>query len=307
MGGRVPTRARGVAAVVATLCFVSCTSGGGPAPPSVTPGTVVVGSFDFPESEVLAEVYGQALLANGIPVQLQLGLGPRELVDPALMRGLVQMVPEYQGSALDFLTRATNAAGDPAATHASLVRALAGTPAAALRSAPGQNANAFAVTAAIAERYGLRTISDLAPVASKLVLGGPPECPERPLCLRGLTSVYGLHFKSFVPLDASGPLTVSALSGGDVDVALVFTTDPQVAQRGFRMLTDDRGLEPSDNVTPFVSRSVLGRYGERLAGTVDAVSAALTTTELIALDRAVLAGLSPAAVASGWLASRGMG
>src|SRR5690242_12811299 len=123
MGGRIPTGARGVAAVVAVLCFVACTSGGGQATPAVSPGTVVVGSFDFPESEVLAEVYGQALRAEGIPVQLQLGLGPRELVDPALMRGLVQLIPEYQGSALDFLTRATNAAGDSAATHASLVRA----------------------------------------------------------------------------------------------------------------------------------------------------------------------------------------
>jgi osmoprotectant transport system substrate-binding protein len=303
----VPSRARGIAAVAAFVLFVACTGGGGHAAPAVSPGTVVVGSFDFPESVVLADIYGQALQAKGIPVHLELGLGPRELVDPALMRGLVQLVPEYQGSALDFLTRATGAAGDPEATHAAFQRALAHTTATALDSSPAQNANAFAVTAATAARYGLRTISDLAPIASKLVLGGPPECPQRPLCLQGLESVYGLHFKSFVPLDAGGPLTLAALSDGDVDVALVFTTDPQVGERGFRVLTDDRGLEPSDNVTPIVNRSVLGRYGDRLTGTVDAVSAALTTSELIGLDRAVFAGRSPAAVARAWLASRGMG
>jgi len=285
------------------LLLAACT-GGGPARPAPPPGTVVVGSFDFPESEVLAEIYGQALAARGIPVQMQLGLGPRELVDPALFRGLVRLVPEYQGSAVDFLNRGMGASGDPATTHASLVHALAGTNAAALASAPGQDANAFAVTQATAERYGLRRISDLAPIASKLVLGGPPECPERPLCLLGLRKVYGLRFRHFVPLDAGGTLTLSALSGGDVDVALVFTTDPAVAERGFRILADDRHLEPSDNVTPVVSRALLRRFGSRLSDTLDAVSAKLTTRELTALDRSVAAGRSPAKVAAAWLTAR---
>jgi osmoprotectant transport system substrate-binding protein len=306
MGGWVPSRVRGLAAAAALSVLVACTGGGAPAA-TPSPGTVVVGSFDFPESELLAEVYGQAIRAEGIPVRMDLGLGPRELVEPALLRGLVQLVPEYQGSALDFLTRATGAPGDPTTTHAAFERALAGTTATALDSAPAQNANAFAVTASTADRLGLRTISDLAPVASSLVLGGPPECPDRPLCLQGLRSVYGLHFRRFVPLDAGGPLTIAGLARGDVDVALVFTTDPRVDERGFLVLDDDRGLEPSDNVTPVIARSVLGRYGERLSGTVDAVSAELTTAELIRMNRAVVAGRSPASVATGWLASRGLG
>ncbi|HXJ64378.1 MAG TPA: ABC transporter substrate-binding protein [Actinomycetota bacterium] len=287
------------------LLLASCADGGGHAAPAPSPGTVVVGSFDFPESEVLAHVYGQALLAKGIPVQLQTGLGPRELVDPALLRGLIRFVPEYQGSALDFLTLGSGATGDQVSTHASLVHALEGTSAAALASAPGEDANAFAVSAATAERYGLHTISDLAPVASKLVLGGPPECPERPLCLVGLRRTYGLRFRSFVPLDAGGPLTIGALANGDVDVALVFTTDPNVAERGFRVLEDDRNLEPAENVTPVVSRNLLARWGDRLTATVDAVSAELTTAELTALDRAVAAGRAPAKVAGEWLAERG--
>jgi osmoprotectant transport system substrate-binding protein len=228
-------------------------------------------------------------------------------VEPALLRGLLQLVPEYQGSALDFLARSSHASGDPSATHASLVRALEGTSVTALSSAPGQDANAFAVTRATAERYGLRRISDLGPVASKLIIGGPPECPERPLCLRGLRTAYGLRFKDFVPLDTGGTLTVSALAGGDVDVALVFTTDPAVAERGFRLLTDDRGLEPSENVTPVVNRSLLRRYGERLRGTVDRVSALLTTDSLLAMNRVLAAGRPAADVAAAWLARHGIG
>jgi osmoprotectant transport system substrate-binding protein len=266
---------------------------------------VVIGSFDFPESEVLAEIYGQALRAKGIPVQMELDLGPRELVEPALLRGLIRLVPEYQGSAVDFFTRGSSASGDPTATHDSLVRALAGTNAVALRSAPGQDANAFAVTGATADRYGLRRISDLAPVASRLVLGGPPECPQRQLCLRGLESRYGLRFRRFVPLDTGGSLTVSALTGGDVDVALVFTTDPAIAEPGYRLLEDDRQLEPSENVTPVVSRSLLALYGSRLSEPLDAVSAELTTDQLTALNGAVAAGRSPANVADRWLAARG--
>jgi osmoprotectant transport system substrate-binding protein len=284
----------------------ACTQGSAPAP-HASPGAIVVGSFDFPESEVLADLYGGALRANGLPVRFELNLGPRELVEPALLRGLLQLVPEYQGSALDFLTSAGTATGDADAAHGALVRALASTPVRALRSAAAQDANAFAVTTATAERYGLTSISDLAPVASKLVLGGPPECPQRPLCLRGLQDEYGLRFRNFLPLDTGGSLTIAALAGGDVDVALVFTTDPNVAARGFRLLADDRGLEPAENVTPVVSRSLLARYGDRLRATVDAVSARLTTDSLVAMNQAVASGRPAAAVADAWLARAGLG
>jgi osmoprotectant transport system substrate-binding protein len=266
---------------------------------------VVVGSFNFPESEVLAQVYAKALGAKDIPVRLELNLGPRELVEPALLRGLVHLVPEYQGSAVDFIAGG-GATDDPEATHDSLVHALAGTSAAALRSAPAQDANAFAVTRATADRYGLRNISDLQPVAGRLVLGGSPECPDRPLCLLGLQDVYELRFRDFVPLDAGGPLTVSALAGGDVDVALVFTSDPVVAARGFVLLHDDLGLEPAENVTPIVSRSMLAHHGDRLRSTLDAVSAALTTDQLIGMNRAVARGRSAALVAESWLTGQGL-
>jgi osmoprotectant transport system substrate-binding protein len=306
MGGFVRTRVVGGLAAIVLVALGACSSRGvTPAPPP-PPGTVVVGSFDFPESEVLAEIYGQALQAKGIPVRLELGLGPRELVQPALLRGLVHLVPEYQGSALGFLGRGRQASSDPATTHGALVHALGGTGVVALPSATAQDANAFAVTDATAARYGIRTLSDLRPIASKLVAGGPPECPERPLCLRGLEDVYGLRFARFIPLDAGGTLTISALSGGDVDVALVFTTDPTVEQRGLRLLEDDLGLEPAENVTPMVARTMLERYGERLTGPVDAVSERLTTDVLVGLNRAVLRGGSAQGVAAAWLSGQGL-
>jgi osmoprotectant transport system substrate-binding protein len=292
-------------ALAVVLAFAACTNGGGPPTSTDPPGTVVVGSFDFSESEVLAQVYAQALGAKDIPVRLELNLGPRELVEPALLRGLVHLVPEYQGSAVDFLAGG-GATDDPKATHESLDKALAGTSAAALQSAAAEDANAFAVTRATADRYGLRNISDLKPVSRRLVMGGSPECPDRSLCLRGLQDVYGLRFRDFYPLDAGGPLTVAALAGGDVDVALVFSSDPVVAARGFVLLQDDRGLEPAENVTPIVSRSMLARHGDRLRGALDAVSAALTTDQLIGMNRAVARGRSAAKVAESWLIGQGL-
>ncbi|MFL5799006.1 MAG: ABC transporter substrate-binding protein [Actinomycetota bacterium] len=295
------------AAAVMMLVFLAACGGPGPTSPSrVAPGTVTVGSFDFPESEVLAEVYGQALEAKGLPVRLALNLGPRELVLPALLRRLVHLVPEYEGSALDFLSRSLAADADPVATHTALDRVLSPTGAVALRSAPAQDANAFAVTRATARQFHLRTVSDLGPFAGRMVFGGPRECPQRPLCLPGLRSVYGLSFRRFYPLDTGGSLTIAALTSGNVDVALVFSSDPVVADRGFVLLRDDRRLEPAENVTPVVGRAMVRRYGARLTSAIDAVSARLTGRQLVSINRAVAAGRSPATVAAQWLAGQGL-
>ena len=139
----------------------------------------------------------------------------RELVDPALMDGLVQLVPEYAGSALEFFSLGRlSATSDAGAANRALARSAAGRGLVAARPAPAQDANAIVVTAATAARYGLRSIADLAKVAPRLVFGGPPECPERAYCLPGLRRAYGLRFKAFIPLDAGGPLTLQALEAG---------------------------------------------------------------------------------------------
>ena len=299
--------ARARALVALSLLGLLAACSGPSSTPAVPEGTIVVASFDFPESVVLAEIYGGAIAAKGLPVRMALDLGPRELVQPALQRRLVGFVPEYSGSALDFLANGDQATADPAATHAALASAMSRVGLSALAAAPGQDANAFAVTRATAERFHLETISDLRSAASRLTLGGPPECPERPLCLQGLRSLYGLRFRRFMPLDTGGALTLAALTDGDVDVGLVFTTDPSIEDRGLVLLRDDRGLEPAENVTPVISRSLVQRYGEGLVGTVDAVSGLLTTDELVALNRALGSGRSPHRAATAWLDRHGLG
>ena len=158
------------------------------------------------------------------------------------------------------------------------------------------------MTQATADRFGLRDISDLAAVDSQLVFGGPPECAQRRLCLVGLEDVYGLGFREFIPLDTGGPLTLQALRSGGIDVALLFTTDPAIVSEGLVVLTDDRGLQPSENVTPLLRREVLSTHGDGVVRTLDAVSALLTTSDLRAMIGRVVEGSSARDVAASWLA-----
>jgi osmoprotectant transport system substrate-binding protein len=271
---------------------------------SVAPrdAALTVASFDFAESRLLAEIYAGALERAGVSVHRALGLGPRELVAPALVSGLVDVVPEYAGTAVQFLSLGrASPEPDVAATHAALVDALAGTPARALAPAPAQDANAFVVRRAVADRLGLAKLSDLREHAGKLTFGGPPECATRPLCLDGLREVYGVEFAEVVPLDAGGPLTRQALSTGIIDVALLFSTDPAIGNDAELVeLADDRALQPAENVTPIVRRAAADRFGSRLVDTLDAVSERLDTETLRALN-ARAARSSVRATASQWL------
>jgi osmoprotectant transport system substrate-binding protein len=262
-----------------------------------------VGSFDFPESVLLAYIYAGALAAKGFPVRILPDLGTRELVDPTLMNGLIQLVPEYSGSALDFMTLGRRpATSDAAATYRSLTRSAASRGLVAAQPAPAQDANAIVVTAATAARYHLRSIADLARQAPGLVFGGPPECQERADCLPGLERTYGLRFKAFAATDAGGPLTLQALDSGQIGVGLLFTTDPGILARHLVILADSRALQPAENITPLVRRATMDRYGPRLLAALDAVSARLTTDTLRSLDaRVELTGLNPRSVANDWL------
>jgi len=175
------------------------------------------------------------------------------------------------------------------------------------RPAAAQDANAIVVTTTIAARYGLRSISDLAIASPHLIFGGPPECPERSYCLRGLTQTYRVRFKEFVPLDTGGPLTLQALSAGEIDAGLLFTTDPAIVAKHLVILTDDRGLQPAENIVPMVRRDAVAKYGPGLIAALDAVSARLSTKSLRALDsRVELDGRDPRAVAREWLRAQGL-
>jgi osmoprotectant transport system substrate-binding protein len=301
-------------------------------------GQVVVASFNFPESDLLGTIYALALEHAGIPVRRELDLGPRELLQPALRQGLVDVVPEYLGSALASLQPASGArsssssnnnnsssssssssrttdggapggaerAGSTAEQRQQLEDRLAPLGLRVLEPSPAENQNGFAVTRATADRLGLRTLGELAPVAGTLTLTGPSECPERAYCLAGLESVYGLRLGRFVAYDDQRQ-RLQALVEGVADVAVVFTTDPQLLSGDVVLLADDRGLQPAENVTPVVSARAVDRYGAQLTDPLDAISARLTTTTLAFLNwRVVVHGGDVEAEAQAWLRRQGL-
>jgi osmoprotectant transport system substrate-binding protein len=266
---------------------------------------VTVGSFNFGESVLLAELYAQALEAHGIRVEREFGLGPRELVEPALEKGLIELVPDYAGSLLQFVA-VGSASSTLAQTREELTRALERRGLVALASSSAQDQNGFAVTEQFARELGVRALSDLAGDLD-LVLGGPPECPQRPLCQPGLEGAYGIEFVSFVPLDQSGAISADALARGLVDVALFFTTSAEIVRNRFVLLEDDRHLQPAEHVTPIVRADALERFGSRLTQAIDSVSGLLTTEDLRALNAEVEIGdRTPRSVAREWLVSHGL-
>jgi osmoprotectant transport system substrate-binding protein len=311
LGRHTAVRVAGIILVMACP-VMACTAPASPPPSAPAPGSagavITVGSFDFPESALLAYLYADALSARGYRAHVLPDLGPRELVDPALMTGLIELVPEYTGSALEFVSVGrVHATASVATTSRALASAMMGRGLISAHPAAAQDNNAIVVTSATAARYRLRTISDLARVAPGLVFGGPPECPRRPYCLEGLQQTYGLRFHAFAGLDAGGPLTRQALESGEIDVALLFTTDPAIRARHLVVLADNRNLQPAENVVPMLRQATADRYGTRLLATLNAVSARLSTPVLTELDAQVqLNGRAPAAVADGWLKEQGL-
>jgi osmoprotectant transport system substrate-binding protein len=289
--------------LVPVLLLAACGRGDPAVTTALDDDAVTVASFNFPESEILAELYAQALEGRGIVVERELDLGPRELLLPALERGLVELVPEYAGSALGFF--AETASNDPAVTHQRLILALHPRGLSALGAAPAQDHNAFVVDATTADRLHVATLSELRAFAPAMTFGGPTECSERHLCLMGLEDLYGLRFKEFVALDTGGPLTLQALNDRTIDIGLLFSSDPAIRAGTLVELRDDRGLQPAENVTPIVSQVTLQRFGPILADTLNAVSALLRTPDLRAMNAAMASGQAPAAVARAWLEARG--
>ncbi|MEV4710470.1 glycine betaine ABC transporter substrate-binding protein [Micromonospora sp. NPDC049374] len=200
-------------------------------------GQITVGAGNFTESEIIAELYKIQLAAAGYQVTVQ-QIGNRELYEPALEKGEIQVVPEYAATLAEFLNGKVNSGGQPVSSPdvdktVTALRDLGekvgltfGAPAAA------QTQNAFAVTQEFSEKYGVRTLSELAEKCSgtATVLGGPPECQERPFCKPGLEQTYGLTVGSFSSLDGGGPLTKTGLRNGTISVGLVFSTDAAYAQ-----------------------------------------------------------------------------
>ena len=294
-------------ALAVPLLVVACSA---PAPPprAAAPEGVGVASFNFPESRLVAEIYAQALEDEGVDVRRELDLGPRELVMPALRQGLVDLVPEYIGTALTAADPGAAAdVSDPEAVRGALASAVEPWGLRVLAHAAAQNQNALVVTRRTAERLSLAAVGDLGPAAATLTLGGPPECPERPYCLGGLRDVYGLRFEAFVPI-AGQDRVRRALDDGVVDVGVLFTTDGALVGGDLVQLADDRGLQPAENLAPLVRADVVaGAGGDRVVTALDEVSARLTTANLRFLNwRVSVAGNAPAAEAHGWLVRQGL-
>jgi osmoprotectant transport system substrate-binding protein len=306
-------RARAVGAAILGLALVAtaCGSSGGGTKKSsggsttvAAKGTITIGGFNFNESSILADIYAGALQAKGYNVKTRLNLGSREVVEPALERGELDMYPGYAATELEFVDKGTGqATPDPTVTVSRLNALLAPKGLEALTPSPALDANAFAVTKATADKYHLTKLSDLAPIASRLTLGGPPECPTRPFCQPGLARVYGLHFKSFRPLDAGGPLSKNALANGDVDVALIFSSDGAIAARNFVVLQDDKHLQNADAVVPIIHTKVATAEVKSI---LDKVSAALTTGDLTTMNKSAdIDKVDPDQLAKTWLSQHG--
>lgn len=262
--------------------------------------SITVGSADFAESSLVASMYAQVLEHAGYDVDTKLDVGARELYFEALKSGEIDLVPEFLGSLTVYLDGEGDADPDAALTNLEDVLPEGFV---ALEPSPAQSANTFVVTAETFEEHGLGKVSDLQG-KDDLVLGGPPECPERPFCLLGLKSVYDLDFTDrFRPLDAGGPLTKEALTNGDIDVALLFTTDPGIPANGWVVLEDDRGLQQAENVVPVIASDAATDEVTELLGEVSAALDQASYVELI--GRVYIDGEDVEDVATSWLEDNG--
>jgi osmoprotectant transport system substrate-binding protein len=267
--------------------------------------TVVVGSNNFAESILLADIYGEALKAKGIKVTYKPNIGSRETTYGLLKNGSVTVLPEYNGSLLAYLDpKAEQKSADAvnAAVKAKLDAKLT-----LLESSPAEDKDSVSVNAETAKKYKLTaesSLEDLKDIAPELVIGGSPEFQTRQQGLKGLESEYGLKFKSFKALDAGGPLTQAALTKNTVQAADIFTTDPTITKEGFVVLKDPKNLFGFANVTPLVYKSGVSQEG---VDALNAVSAKLDTKTLLDLDSQVqLENKDPLDVAKAWLKSAGL-
>jgi osmoprotectant transport system substrate-binding protein len=303
----IPRRLAAIAATTAAAALVLTGCGGQDALSSDgTSGSsgdaVIIGSADFTESQLIATIYSQALQAEGVKVKEQFNIGSREVYMAALQDGSIDLLPEYSGALLKYLDSESTAStsedvvaelGDKLPKGVSM-----------LDISPAEDKDVLAVTQETADKYDLETISDLVPYMSELSLGGPPEWKTRVNGVVGLEQVYGLTFKEFVSLDAGGPLTMTALTSGQVQVGDIFSTDPGLTANKLVALEDDKSLFAAENIVPVINTSKLD---DTISKTLDQVSAALTTEDLIEMNGKASDGTSLKSIAEEWLKNADLG
>jgi osmoprotectant transport system substrate-binding protein len=282
----------GVASAAVMLLTAACGNGdSSPSPGGGSKGKITVGSADFGESEIIANMFSQALKKAGYDVAEKFKIGSREVYTKAIEKGEIDVVPEYIGTLTEFYNAQFNgpdapntkplATVDVEKTYQAVKKLTARKNLTVLTPSRAADQNAFAVTKAFAEKNGLITLSDLTKLNGQLTLGAGPECEKRRFCLIGLQQVYGLRFKDVKKLDSGGPKTIAALTDGSIDVGLVFSSDGAVAAENLAVLQDDKQLQTTDNIAALVRSSV----PQEARDVLDKVDQALTTEKLQELNK----------------------
>lgn len=272
---------------------------GGDAAPA---GAVAVGSANFTESMVLAELYAQVMAAKGVEAPTRMGIGSREVYLRALRDGSIQVVPEYSGNLLQYLDD-----GNPAAQPEEITSALAdvvGPDLAVLDAANAVNQDVYCVTRLYANEHGLASLADLAKIAGDAVLGGPAELRDRPYGPPGLEAIYRADFKEFRTYDSLA-VKVRDLTSDTIQVATFFTTDAAIMDNNLVMLTDPEMMILPQQVIPLVRADVAANTAA--VDAINSVQAVLTTEDLTALNKRVdTERLSPAQAAEEWLQEKNL-
>ena len=285
-------RFRMLALGASLLVLVSaCSTGGGSSTPTTAPTaakpTIKIGSDGFYESKLMAEIYGQALEHNGYTVdRTGIGIGTRKVSAPALESGQFDLKPEYIGSGLAYYD-ATKTTGDPAANAAALQAILSGKGGGitVLNYSPAADQNAFVVTQATATKYHLATMSDLTAVATQLKFGVATDCSTNPVCAAAIKTAYGIDLSSALPLSACDQPMVDAIKAGTIDVGELCSTQPDIAQNGWVVLTDDKHTQPADNIAPLVRNDYLAKVdATSFEKILNDVSAKMNTADLTKLN-----------------------
>jgi osmoprotectant transport system substrate-binding protein len=270
--------------------------------------SLTIGSKNFPEQEILGEIYTQALAAAGYKAKSDLSLGSETVALKTLKAGQISGYPEYASTALTsfFGLEPEEVPSDPTEAWEKSNAEFEKEGLVAFEPTPFASANAVGLLKSTAEKYNLKTISDLEGVSEKLTISGSPECRQRIDCLAGLEKLYGLKFKDFKPVDIS--LRYKVLEQGQADISILFTTDPQLAAESdkFVILEDDKKVFPAGNVIFVTSKKVAEKAGPDYEKTILNVQQGLTLEVMQELDaRVELEKQTPKEVAAEYLEAAG--
>ena len=293
----------------------ACSTGGGSSTPTTVGSTAAgkptirIGSDGFYEAKLMAEIYGQALEAKGYTVdRTAIGLGTRKVTAAALESGQFDLKPEYIGSGLAYYSG--TATGDPAANETALQTILNGKGGGitVLNYSPAADQNAFVVTPATASTFHLATLSDTTAVQTQLKFGVATDCATNPVCSAALKTAYSLDLTNALPLSACDQPMVDALTAGTITVGELCSTQPDIAQNGWLVLTDDKHTQPADNIAPLVRNDLLAKVDKTAFEQIlNDVSAKMTTDALTKLNAEfVFDKKDIAVIAKEWLTANGL-